>query len=78
MQQDRKPKTFSFTHSFTNIYCIVSCASLCTRNTTVRKSQCLALGKMSELGLGVDKGQGWGECKAEGPASMACLSSSAI
>lgn len=44
MQQDRKAKTFSFIHSFTNIYCTVSCASPCTGNTIVKKSQRLPLG----------------------------------
>lgn len=64
MQQDRKAKTFSFIHSFTNIYCTVSCASPCTGNTIVKKSQCLPLGEMSWLGLGADVDLDWGECKS--------------
>lgn len=65
----RRLETFSLLHSSSNIYCTLS-----TRHTIVKKSQCLPLGEMSELGLGVDVGQGggWGEggTGAVGPAPM--------
>lgn len=58
MQRVREADTFSFIHSFIHsfthlqTFTVLSCASPYTGNTIVKKSQCLPLGKMSELEAG--------------------------